>query len=780
MAGTSAFSARPSSLGAPVPGKQAELDVNKMFEEAHGSPPVPATSPAPISAAQDANVDSMFNNAQGTDQNSFPVQEPSSTLGINTDLKQQLIDMPTRIAANIAGDPASVKLTLENKLGKENVRLKGKTLYFKQPGDKAFRELDPTTFEVINDLFSDFAKEYIQGIGGTIGGIAAGASSGGIGIAGGAALGVAGATAAVDAYGSATGVKKDQSQFSTKEPTNVTEQLARGLENTGKDIAAGIEYEAANKIFKGLASKWAERRAKTEGLRKLEEIAPMDRLQESVKQNMETLQEMRQLGLTNKIPGTDVDIPAHQLLPYLPEVQKAANSVGAEKSFQQAQKEAAENFGAAALNLTEEASSIAKGKLSAAIQTGVPGAKGTSASEINGLFNSVRRQEGKVIGEFRDKVRSEMRGAPLPSPNTQKALGEILQNLGINPSNETGKLIFPKDESLMQILGTDSTAFVNGLKSDISRLYKNMDYGHGINGLTIGDMLGESQILGAKNEGARRIGGLYKSTIGKLSSAMRTDSREAMAQVLSPDDAIEYAAKMKRFSSISQSMDQLDNFLRDDIGMNTFARGLVNKGKEGLANLKAAKEFMLQENPEMYRSLIGQYMEELALKHRNPKEVAGFNPAAMKKELLGLGGEYLDELFPARGPISKGLVLRSFDLADQVQRSIVNGSDSELIKDARKTVGSLSAWHRGVNATMGLMRFTSKNGRLLKLLSREGVESFLADTPKNNRDGMRQTLTGILNLARQNGTLAAINPGGSLPEISKDVSSEIQSTFSSP
>jgi hypothetical protein len=313
----------------------------------------------------------------------------------------------------------------------------------------------------------------------------------------------------------------------------------------------------------------------------------------------------------------------------------------------------------------------------------------------------------------------------------------------------------------MQTLGTDSKAFVSGLKSDLNMLNKKLLKG----GLTIDELIGQSQIIGAKNEGARRIGGQYKTIIGKLSSALREDSRNGVTLVLDPADGANYTAKMKRFGTVAKSMDQLEGYLRDDIGMNTFARGLVNKGKEGLANLRATKEFLLQENPDMYKHLIGEYMEELALKHRVPGKVSGFNASGMRKELVGLGGEYLDELLPTKGKISKGLVLRSFDLAEQVEKSIIGGTDSELARDARKAVSALSVYHRGVNTIQGMLRLSTKNSRLLKLLSREGVESFLTETPKKNREGMRQSLSAILAIARKNGILATVNEREEQPPI---------------
>lgn len=743
----SANSARPGSLNKPVPGAQ-EQDAADAFLASFDAPEAPAQADE-----ADAFVGGFDEpNAVLPEAQDFPVQEPSSTMGVNTDLAQQLQDMPVRIQANLAGDPASVKLTLAKRLGPENVKEKGGEIYFKQPGDKAFRKLDPNTFEVLNDTFSDMYKEYIAMMGAGAGAIA-GAPLGPAGAVGGGIGGYAAAKTGVEAAAQASGavVKSPDSYVTeTAKEDSLMGTGARLAENVGGALKEGAEFEMLNGIFKGISDKFRARREATAGIRQLKEVPPSERLQESVKVNMETLDEMRRLGLTTRIQGTNLEVPAHQLLPHLPEVGKISQSVAADKAFQQVQKEAAENFGQASLNLVEEAAGLTKGNLNKIVRTGVPIEKQVNAADINGLFRSVRRAEGQVIEEFRNLAKDTAKKSPLPAPKTTEAVQTIFGNLGIRMRD--GKLMFPPDDALAQTLGTDSKAYISGLKADLRMLNGKLMKG----GLNLDELIGQSKIIGAKNDGARTIGGQYKSIIGKLSSAIREDSRNGVKMVLDPENAIAYDAKMNRFGSIAKSMEQLEGYLRDDIGMNTFAKGLVSKGKEGLPTLRAAKEFLLQENPDMYKSLTGQFFEELALKHRVPGEVAGFNPAAMRKELASYGSEYLAELFPKSSRIDKGLVLRSFDLADQIQRSIIKGTDDELRKDARQGFRAMSAWARTVNAVSALGHLGTKNGRLLKMISREGVESFLTDVPKSQKGPIREAINGALQLARQNGTLKTI------------------------
>lgn len=743
-------SPKPQSLDAPVPGASAKTEFDDLLSQFD----VPSV-PSPAAEGEDllAQFDTAAPSAPPEDMSNFPVQEQSSFMGVNTDIAQEIKDAPIRILANLAQNPESIRLTLEKKLGKDNVRAKGSDFFFRRPGEKAFRKLDPDSFEVVNDLFSDFYREYLQGMAGVAGaaeGAAAGAAATGplapLGAAGGAfvggTLGVAAATPAIDLAARGMGVV----------PAGEKGIVGK----TGEYLAEGLLFATGEKIAAGVASKIAARRAATQGIRKLEEIAPVEKLQEGVKQNLQTLRDLENIGYVKNIEGTNISVPAHQLIPFDPQVELAAKSVANQPAFQQAQKEAAENFGTTALDLVETAAELTRGRLSQTVKGGVPLRPEVTSAEVTNLFNGVRRAEGEVLGEFRKVAKATAKKTPLPAARTAQVVQDIFKQIGVTVDKRVGKegvLRFPPDDDLIQIVG--SKDLVAGFKGDLQRLNNKLTKG----GFTIDELLNESSFMGAKNETARRVGGIYKSAIGRVSSAIRADSRDAMPLVLSPEDAIAYNAKMDRFRSISNSMEQLDGFLRDDIGMNTFARGLVNKGKEGLANLRAAKEFLLQEDPKMYDNLIGQYFEELALKHRDTKKLAMYNAKAMKKEIQSLGAEYLDELFPARGPINKGLVLRSFDLSEQLESTLMKGTDKEVVDQAKQALSTLSWFNRGLNATHALMRFGSRDNRLLKILSREGVESFLTQVPKKNKPQMRETLSTILTIARRNGTLASVGNG---------------------
>lgn len=722
---------KPASLGKPVPGAEQQDEMSQFMAEFS----VPSVSSESPEMGQFQAEMGVTPSPQGPQD--FQVEEPASLM--NPQISKQLEEAPTRIAAAIAGDPASVKLTLEKKYGAENVRERGGKFFFKKPGKEKFTELDPDTFEVVNDLFSDMYKDYLMAAGGAVGGAGGTALGGpGVGTAAGMIGGAAAGSQAADVLG--------QTRYGV-----VKAEPKGALETTGEKLVEGATYYAADRILGAIGGKvkgFFNRRAE---LKNLAEVSPVERLNDGVRNNLETLADMRNMGLVQPIPGTNVEIPAHQLLPNLPEVQKVAMSVSGEKSFQNAQKMAAENISNSVMDLVENAANLSKGKISKAVKTGVPQTPEVTAGEVVGLFNKVRREEGAIIGEFRKFVRAEAEKAPIPSPRTSQAVSGIFERLGVSMNPKNGKLVFPDDDSLVQLLGNKDV--VPGFKKDLQMLNDRLVKG----GLNIDELIGQSQVIGAKNDGARRIGGTYKQMIGELSSAIRADSRNGVQMVLPEAEGKIYAERMKKYGEVSAAMEQLGSFMNDELGANTFAKGLVNKGKDGIANLRAAKEFLLAEDPAMYRKVIGQYMEELALKHRDPSQIGGFNAKAMRKELASLGGEYLDELFPKNGPVSKDIVLRSFDLADQVGKSVMKAGDEELLKDAQKAVSALSWYHRGVNSVSAMLHFGSKDARLMKLLSKEGVESFLKETPKKNQEAMRQVLTGILEIGKLNGTLRTVD-----------------------
>lgn len=692
----------------------------------------------------------------------FEVAESNTTLGVDTDLGQQIRDLPVRIQANLAESDEAKLATLQKTLGVANVRKKNGNIFYRRPGEKAFRELDPATFEVVNDLFSDFYRESIEGMFGAAGAVV----GGGAGVAAGAptgpgalATGAAGATAGYGlgtALGSLTADAIGELFLGVQRPDR-----AEGLEGALQRTGAALEKGAFASLFKGFADKLLARKQSVEALKKLAETPKEQVLRESVKQNIKTLDDLRTLGYTKTIGDTGIEVPTHQLVPHLPKVQQLATSVADEKAFLQAQKIASENIHASVLDLVEEAADLSRGRLKETVRSGVPGVKSVSVEDINGLFNGVRRAEGALIEQFRNKASAEtVKRFALPAPNTQTALKGIFEQLGIRTdvSYQNAKLLFPDDDSLAQMLGTDSKAYINGLKKDLQKVFDLSTRAGG--GMKIDDLIGQSRLIGAKNEGARRVGGLYKKMIGQLSSALRADSREQMGKLLDPEDAAAYAHSMKRFQNVAQSMDQLSSLLDDNVGLNVFAKGLVNKGKNGLPNLRAAKQFLLQEDPQKYKAVVGEYFEELALKHRDPDRVGGFNASGMRKELAGLGSEYLDELFPQGVGANKSLVLRSFDLADQVEKSILrNSPDDKLVKEGQQILSKLG-WAAGkINLISAMMSFGTKESRMLKLLSREGVESFIKDVPKAEKGRMRQTLNAVLEMARANGVLKTARMG---------------------
>jgi hypothetical protein len=548
----------------------------------------------------------------------------------------------------------------------------------------------------------------------------------------------------------------------------ITEPLQTGM------TAAALNA-TMNKGIKVIGDKLSARSAKKAALKAANEIPEQDKLSAIVKQNFETLEDLASIDKTVNLPGTDSPVLAHQMLPDTKHAQSVAQSVKFRNDFEVLQQQAGKNISETVLDMVEASADLQPKGLKQVIKSGLARDRSGLNVKIGDLLESSAKEQGKIIQTFRDQASSAARKAPLPAPKTEQALLEVFDILGVRRRGD--ELIFPDNDTMAQILGTDSKAFIGGLKRDLENLSTKMARG----GLTIDELIGQSSIIGKKNKSAGRIGGIYKLAIGKISSSLRSDSREAVPMILNDDNAkASYNAAMDKFRKFAQSRESLEKLFEEPMGSSTFAKALLTSGRKGLGTLRAAKEFLLSENPELWKEVSAQFFEELALKHRNVtsagKSGIDYNTEGMRKELQKYGREFLDELLPTKEGITPGLVLRTLDLSSQLQKTMITGTDDELKKVGARTVGALSSFLSAkVNAVWAVMHLGGAQNRMLKLMSRDGIEGFLKDVPEKNKGKIRQTLTGLMNYAKQQGLLQEIGRGalvGQSAEVGSDVLTE--------
>jgi len=750
----SAFGAKPQHVDTAVPGEQEQIDLAQSIEAQPGASidvaPLEEVDEFAEYAAEPVDEFSEFAAEQEPTVRPEDIEREPGFLEANltySGFRRTLEDYSLRTLKNVAETPERQKASLIKSLGMKNVKPlndgKGGFL-IRREGEKKFHKLDPATFEIFGDLFLDWQREAVEGTAGILGAVKSpGSPSAGFG------LGVFAGANLMDIYGDAIGVvRPDEEELGTFDfpAQRVKEAAAKG--------AAAAAFDKGLRFIGGkITNWWAGRQA----IKKLESTPPSQLLADDVQNNLKHMNELAESGILPNIPGTEIPLMAHQQLPNLSSVNKVTVLEAGSKAFQKTQALAERNIMEVTTSIMENAANLVKGRLGRTLKTGSRIDRQKIAGQTTDLIDDVIKAEGEMIHFYRDKASSVGRSTPMPAKATTKAFIETIDTLGAKkiPSggyatDTNGNLIFGSIDDVMQTLGTESKSFAQGFLNDVNVLQKQLQSG----GITIDQFIKLSGQIGKKNKAARRIGGNYKAFIGKISSSLRKDTREALGQegVLSAEHAAAYLGHNSKFANTAAAREQLSAYLEHDLGANTFVRGLVNKGKQGLANMKAMRDFLADENPKLWQKINSEFMEELVLSTRDKGEFFVMNPGKILSKLDTLGPAYLKELFPNGKHIA---VRKTLHLANQVKNASLKGSEDAAVKMGQKALSSSNKWTRNVNTIKGVLHMGGSNSRMLKLVSRRGVEEFLELIPAKQRGPMRQALNNILALAKANGQLGA-------------------------
>lgn len=784
--------AKPTQVDAPIPGGQDRLNAADDFQELGAQPAgqvevpgqlagndlaqfrdVPAGEEDLLAQFREDPAEAEQQTLEVAGGEQVPIAEPVAGEGGLESIRQQVADFTNRVAVNIAGSPEAQKLTLENRLGEENVKVlkNGDFLIRNRKADK-FRRLDPESFELINDIIADQFKEGLQGAGGTIGaglgavgGVAAAPVTAGVSAVA-APLAAAGLGASIggqiaNSIGALIGVVRPEAEAG---------QLAQATEavETAALFATGeAAFAKFGQLLKG--------RSASRALAKSKNVKAEDVLDESSKQALQTLEDMNQSGFKinlpeGSIPGVqgEVSIPASALIPHTPGVQATAKSLENEAAFQLVKKEAAEQYSNFVLQHVETMAGTGKGKLSEAVKTGLRDADNTLANNIKGVLSGARKREGEVIGNFRKQVSKVAGKQPLPSTETGQAIASIADDLGIQGLRDAkGKLglQFPGDDQLIADLGFTTQAQLNTFKSNMNDIAGKLAKEGGLN---IDDLLRLSKTVGNQTASSR---GFSRSVLGRLAGALRADTREGMATILEPAAAAEYKEAIGVFRKLAKNEEALKTIMKDDVGANTFVSGLLSKGKKSPEALKAMKELVLKENPQLWNKMVGEFLEEAAVLSRDtaPGRLSQFNAAKFEKKVFGIGKENLETLMGPDSGFSSKKLKGMLELGSRMDKLLSAGApDTVVAEHTKNAIQAVAAFSRvaKVNASAMFLRLFDKNSRVAKMVTKQGVEEFLGKVPQAEKGRMRDLLNSMLAAGRRSGAIETVERAAGAEVIS--------------
>jgi len=720
-------SAKPSQLSKPIPGQDEALSVDAMMAELDApeiQPQAPQSS-SPVDdmmAGLESGATGSFD-AQSADQAQAPGDEQfAEEPGFVEANVGQLQNFVTRLQAGLAANPTEKANFMKKKFGPENVTEKDDNIYFRKAKKDKFKKLDPDTFEVINDIIPDFAREIITEasmVPGEVMGAAVGSAAGGpgIGTVGGAIAGRAAsvpfANATADKAAELAGVPQDESRNKYNE--NLIGIGAEAvLPVVGKQILKRIPGTSAA----GLAYK-ASREA---GDRNIIALSKQDK---ELAKSLEILNyDGRLAKLDGEIvgfPGADITLMGHQLVEGHPDLVQFANLSRSSPVFRNAQQKIAENVSDTVTNTLEE--------------IGRRNNKGPYrpeflASKVTNAVRDLEKAEGEALGKYRSKAMATLKNAKQPLPQeAQLKIKGLMTELGFQMKSEGGemKIIAPKDmNKLVGRMGFTTTGEARAVVNNLTELSAGLK-----KGLTLDDIDRLRNSTGSTSSALARIDAGAK--MGQLSGDLRQMYRDVVSKGLDNNfDKSAFNAAMDDFSQLKSNIGTIRSALNEDASAKAVVASIFT-GKENLAKVQKLKQI----SPESFASLKEEWVSQRLSEFADTSSPTGLNSKNFLKSINSKYGDTFMKEVVNDGPGANLETLKAaLTVAERVESTfkgvaIDKLSDSQTKGAVNMLVGfaakSPSRLMSGLAQIIG--RPGAEESALMQILTRDGIDQYVANYP---------------------------------------------------
>lgn len=693
--------AQPSALE-NAPGSEPEFNFDSLLEQNFA--PMNAGPVGPIEADSEFNFDALL------DQSGIQpeIQEGSS------------LSVGERAKLSFAMTDKEKHGFLSKLPGVEKVEQDGDGEFILTRNGKR-QKVDPDTFELLADT-ADFTRSIFEGS------IEAGATAAGTTVAPGAGTvigaGIGGAAATNLADLVATeliGIERDE------ERSRVTETLFAASVST-VFAGAGVALKKVAQSRK-IAKEAAQR------------IADADALPIETKQLLESIQHVDDLGLTGSVKGADGK-PIKFLLTQLespnPRIREAAEKIRLHPEFQRVEQELGEQS-------VEVVNKIVKsiGKSQGFDDVINRASKDELISQkVTKMVKQLKLQEGKTIEKFKKFAAGEFKTTPAPVNQTDEVLSDVFKELGIKRQGDS--LIGLDSETISNALIIDDTAAVKRFASDLGELTETLFNKGGLSPDDVEYFVGR---LGKLNESPlMRKSGKLRYLNGRLTSALRKDRIDIVETALEgTPQAGQFRESMKKFSNIMGSVDQVNALLRgENMSSDAFVKSIFNKGKEGLADLRAAKALIKSEDPQLWKELSGEFTSQVI------DEVTDFGTKKLSisnfsRKMLSFGKDFRKEIMED-SPFTEVNLRHAINIARKFEaKKFANLSRSEQESLVRQGIQVSSNFRdaqiRGFTAMVKRI-FPSKEVRTF--MTQEGIDNLLKDVQKSQRPLLRRKLENAL------------------------------------
>lgn len=723
----------------PVAGPQGGGSLDDIFAEPAAAPvDAQAQQQQLPPALQPESLDEIFGPAQG---------EPAGFL--------------ERAQLSFATTDVERQQFLENSFGPENVKKDKKgNFLFRRSAEEGFQKIDPETFELFNDLLADNARlifetgvDIAAGVTGAVVGGAGGAAAGtvaapGVGTVGG---GVAGAAA-----GAALGgvVATNAADLIAEEVIGIERDPERS--RVQESLMAGALGGALGGVGR-VASNVIRRSAKTaDSLKAIPRGKSVeDQLPQVARQIQQDAADLSNAGLEIGIKGEDgevVNVLLHNLDPKNPRIKEVTDAVKDTPEFFEAQAKLGDNIRDTVNTIIQGAGNVTPLGDDIVVNRKV-------TQRVDDLLTEVNSREGKIIGDFKKRAAKTFKDNPQPARRTSENIGEFFDSIGIK--REGDELVVPDAEELASRLGLE------GKNLQLNRFVKKLE--------SIGeDLFNKGGLTPSEFEDAvRSIGKLNKSTtvrknpelkvaVARISSALRADRNDAVRAALPEEMIPQFDQAMGKFATLKQSAEQVTELMKaNKMSQQSFVRSIFNKGKEGLADIEAAKKVIQSEDPVLWRDLVGEFYDQIIFDVTNggAKELS---LARFNKKLNGFGREFVGKL-QEDAPFTGDQLRKALRLGQRMEETnakvVSNDALQELKRDA---VNLLSPFRNArINSLQAILGRGFRNKDLAKALSTSGIDDVLQEVPLARRGRVKTMWNALLKFNDEtfnNGSISFVRP----------------------
>lgn len=675
---------------------------------------------APQSAVSRPSLDEIFGQAE-----------------VETEPIGKLIELGARAKSSFAITQKELRQSLEQSYGKQNVREVDGKLEFRNGTKGDWAEWD-AGFEPVGDVL-DFTRSVVEEVPAAaataLAAIPAVAAT--IGTGGAAAAPSAAAVAGARAAGAVVG-----------QGLGDILQASLGIERDPERNAA-LEYSlsAALSPIAGAVGDFATKKLTQRASQQVKLLAPKDLFKTEIGNVKESVDFLKSKGLLENIPGTDTPVILSQLNPSNPQAQLIAKKASKLPQFNQALEQQAQQIESGMMGFIKGLGNV----LGEAPETG---------TKFKNLVTENIKREGKLIGDARKMLVDQAGKNPMPVPKMQAALKSMI--------DETGAKIPSADAITGALLDggySDEAAKKIGLK--LANTYEEVFNNQGR--LTASELMGKYEELNGYYRTlvgrGQSVDGKFKQLAGKLRSIVADEIIDKVDVIAGKESKSAYVKNLREYKLLTEAADEFNTLFKNEkIASHSLSKAIFDKGKNGLDTLEAAK-VLLKDSPEVFDQVKGNYLKEVRAKHFN--SVTGkTNWNSFLKDVNGLGDEMIDSAFGAN---AKEGLKHWATLMKSVEEGLPNlEKPQEKAKVAKNMLLSLVSKFTAASTMVGELIDIDADKYLAQAISRDGIESFLATVPKQQKGLVRSVLEGV-----QSGTLKTAT---ALPTVTRETFREKRET----